>query len=116
MFTLKIEYFPGPIFFLQFLNVCFISSGPSRITAKMAFLPPKITYNITEINQPEEEATNSKDKEKELKYDFSFLPEFMDPTLDQTTIKETFDAFFTKTKRGNKIACLYIKNPKKDVK
>lgn len=103
---------------MQFFNVCFISTGPSRITAKMAFLPPKITYNITEINQPEEEASNSnsKDKEKELKYDFSFLPEFMDPTLDQTTIKETFDAFFTKTKRGNKIACLYIKNPKKDVK
>ncbi|CAO1315884.1 unnamed protein product [Diamesa tonsa] len=104
---------------LSFKQICQLfccPPCPSRITAKMAFLPPKITYTITEINQPEEEATNSKDKEKELKYDFSFLPEFMDPTLDQTTIKETFDAFYTKTKRGNKIACLYIKNPKKDVK
>lgn len=80
----------------------------------MAFLPPKITYNLNEIKQ-EAEAGESSSKPK---FEFVFMPEYIESGIgmDEKFMKEYFDSFYTKTKRGNKIACLYIRNPKKDVK
>lgn len=79
----------------------------------MAFLPPKLTYDLKEIK---EEGTTSKEKDKEKKYEFVFMPEYAENGLDEKFIKDNFDAFYTKTKRGNRIACLHIKSPKKDPK
>lgn len=94
--------------------------GPSRITQKMAFLPPKTTYELIEIKDESDEGESSKKKVNELekKFEFKFLPEFQESAIgmDDKFIKDYFDAFYTKTKRGNKIACLYIKSPKKDPK
>jgi abhydrolase domain-containing protein 17 len=88
----------------------------------MAFLPPKNTYDLVEVKNEDadEGETSSKDKEKdkEKKYDFVFMPDYIENAigLDDKFIKEYFDAFYTKTKRGNKIACLHIKSPKKNPK
>ena len=81
----------------------------------MAFLPPKITYDLKEVEEEEngESGTTSKDKaDKEKKYEFIFMPEYAENGLDEKFIKEYFDAFYTKTKRKNKIACLMIRSPK----
>jgi abhydrolase domain-containing protein 17 len=82
----------------------------------MAFLPPKlVTYNLVEIKKDEEEGAASSN---ETKFEFKFEPEYIESGIgmDEKFMKEYFDTFFAKTKRGNKIACLYIRNPKKDVK
>lgn len=104
---------PGTLFITHSL----LFLGPSKITAKMAFLPPKITYNMNEVEQTDETGEPSKDKEP--KYEFSFSQEVIDSgiSMDEAFMKEYFDVFYTKTKRGHKIACLYIRNPNpKDVK
>jgi pimeloyl-ACP methyl ester carboxylesterase len=81
----------------------------------MAFLPPKITYDLIEVKSDGEETTSSKDKVKDedKKYEFVFMPDYVENGLDEKFIKDNFDAFYTKSKRGNRIACLYIKSPKK---
>lgn len=56
-------------------------------------------------------------KEAQKKYEFAFLPDFAEASsVDEKYIKANFDAFYTKTKRGNKIACLYMRNPDKTAK
>jgi fermentation-respiration switch protein FrsA (DUF1100 family) len=92
----------------------------------MAFLPPKITYDLKEVEEDEtkveegeaeEAGATSKGKNKEKKYEFIFMPEYAAETgLDEKFIKDHFDAFYTKTKRRNRIACLHITSPKKDPK
>lgn len=83
----------------------------------MAFLPPKITYDLKEVKETEDEAGESS-RDKEKKYEFNFMPEYIESGIgmDEKFMKENFESFYTKTKRGNKIACLYIRNPKKDIK
>lgn len=90
--------------------------GPSRITAKLAFLPPKVSYTFREVEPEPGAGESSKDAQK--KYEFAFLPDFAEASsgIDEKYIKENFDAFYTKTKRGNKIACLYMRNPDKTAK
>lgn len=82
----------------------------------MAFLPPKITYDLTEVKPDEESGETSKRKEK--KFEFTFMPEYIESGIgmDEKFMKEHFETFYTKTKKGNNIACLYIRNPKKDAK
>ncbi|CRK92754.1 CLUMA_CG006323, isoform A [Clunio marinus] len=97
---------------------------PSKITAKMAFLPPKITYNLNEVKHEDEtdgatdSSSSKKNQENKKKYEFVFMPEYIESGIgmDDEFMKKHFETFYTKTKRGNKIACLYIRNPKKDVK
>lgn len=80
----------------------------------MAFLPPKVTYDLNEVKSDVEAGDSSKDKEK--KYEFTFMPEYIENGIgmDEKFMKNHFESFYTKTKRGNKIACLYISNPKKE--
>lgn len=60
----------------------------------------------------QEAAAGESSKEAQKKYEFAFLPDFVEASgVDEKFIKENFDAFYTKTKRGNKIACLYMRNP-----
>lgn len=89
----------------------------------MAFLPPKISYELREVeskNEEEIEGSSSKDKNKdkeiEKKYEFVFMPEYADNGLDEKFMKDHFEAFYTKTKKKNRIACLHIKSPRKDPK
>lgn len=57
-------------------------------------------------------------KEAQKKYEFAFLPDFAEASsgIEEKYMKANFDAFYTKTKRGNKIACLYMRNPDKTAK
>lgn len=98
-----------------FIFIVLFSTGPSRITSKMAFLPPKITYDLVEAKTEDVEGESS--KEKAVKHEFAFLPEYIESGvgMDEKFMKDYFEAFYTKTKRGNKIACLHIKNPRKEV-
>jgi abhydrolase domain-containing protein 17 len=109
-FAVEFSFFSLFIFLLKSLL------GPSRITAKMAFLPPKITYDLKEITPEVEEGETSKNID--TKYEFTFMPEYIETGIgmDEKFMKDYFESFYTKTKRGNKIACLYIKNPKKTSK
>lgn len=116
--------------FLNFPDFNFIKNilGPSQITQKMAFLPPKQTYDLIEIETERKDESSSssssnKDNKKKVdeldkKFQFIFLPEFQESAIgmDEKFIKDYFDAFYTKTKRGNNIACLHIKSPKKNPK
>lgn len=77
----------------------------------MAFLPPPITYSLTEIKSDEEIGESSQEK-KETKFEFTF-DGIEGIAMDEKFMKEYFDAFYTKTKRGKKIACLLIRSPKK---
>lgn len=75
----------------------------------MAFLPPKPTYILKEVKQEDTASESTK------KYEFTFVPECIESGLavDERFMKENFEAFYTKTKRGHKIACLHIRNPSK---
>jgi abhydrolase domain-containing protein 17 len=76
----------------------------------MAFLPPKLTYEFVKVDaEVEGEASDKKKKDDVLdsNFEFKILPEF--GVMD---IKDKVDVFYTKTKRGQKIACMYIKSPK----
>ncbi|XP_070497354.1 alpha/beta hydrolase domain-containing protein 17B-like [Chironomus tepperi] len=99
--------------FIDLFHLLCCPPCPSQITQKMAFLPPKVTYDLKEVEENGDSGTTSKDKsDKEKKYDFVFMPEYAENGLDEKFIKEYFDGFYTKTKKGNKIACLHIRSPK----
>lgn len=68
---------------------------PGRIAAKLAFLPPEPTYKLTPTDE-----TN-------LKYNLCFLDRAEWQFSDRE--KDNVEGFFTRTSRGNLIACMYIK-------
>jgi hypothetical protein len=68
---------------------------PATITAKVAFRPPEPTYTLTPVD------------EKEDKYTLNFTESAEWQFGDME--KECLDAFYTRTSRGNKIACMYVK-------
>lgn len=91
---------------------------PSRITAKMAFLPPKLTYDLTEKSssvdeEPESQQASAASKQKDAPkdYEFTYSSEYIG--VDEKYITDFFEVFYTKTKRKNNIACLHIKCSKK---
>ncbi|XP_065166454.1 alpha/beta hydrolase domain-containing protein 17B [Atheta coriaria] len=66
---------------------------PSRIAAKLAFLPPEPTYNfIAEVN-----GKYSVELTARAEWQFS----------DHD--KENVEGFYTRTQRGNKIACVFVR-------
>ncbi|XP_037079749.1 alpha/beta hydrolase domain-containing protein 17B-like [Pollicipes pollicipes] len=67
---------------------------PSRIAAKLAFLPPEATYSLM--------ADETGNKHKII------LTERAD-WLYTDKEKEAMEAFYTRTSKGNRIACMYIK-------
>uniref|UniRef100_A0A182JS86 palmitoyl-protein hydrolase n=1 Tax=Anopheles christyi TaxID=43041 RepID=A0A182JS86_9DIPT len=68
---------------------------PGRIAAKLAFLPPEPTYNLTPID------------ESKAKYLLSFNERAEWPYSERE--KENVEGFFTRTSRGNKLSCIYVK-------
>ncbi|XP_062561051.1 alpha/beta hydrolase domain-containing protein 17B [Armigeres subalbatus] len=68
---------------------------PGRIAAKLAFLPPDPTYNLTPID------------ESKAKYLLSFNDRAEWPYSERE--KENVEGFFTRTSRGNKLSCIYVR-------
>lgn len=63
---------------------------PSRIAAKLAFLPPEPTYNLI---------ANEEVKSK-------FQLQLNEPSSERD--KDTIEAYYTRTSRGNRIACIFV--------
>lgn len=93
---------------------------PSRIAAKVAFLPPESTYSLRATS----EATGSEDGAngtptatpgadgdkhalENVRYQF-LLSERADWMYTDKE-RDGLDVFFTRTSRGNRIACMYVK-------
>jgi abhydrolase domain-containing protein 17 len=89
-----------------------IPLGPSRITAKMAFLPPKLTYDLIEKTSEESQSSSDQDQKSPKSYEFAYSAEYIG--VDEKYITDYFEVFYTKTKRKNNIACLHIKCSKKN--
>lgn len=84
----------------------------------MAFLPPKLTYDLTEKSssvdeEPESQQASAASKQKDAPkdYEFTYSSEYIG--VDEKYITDFFEVFYTKTKRKNNIACLHIKCSKK---
>lgn len=67
---------------------------PSRIAAKLAFLPPEPTYTFAEDDSDHTCSLHLTER-SEWQYSHREL--------------ETIDVFYTRTRRGNTIACMYVK-------
>lgn len=68
---------------------------PSKIAAKLAFLPPEATYSLT----PNDDAKS--------KFTFSLNEKAEWPYSERD--KDTIESYYTRTSRGNKIACIFVK-------
>lgn len=66
---------------------------PSRIAAKLAFIPPEPTYEFV--------------SEDNGKYSFTVTERAEWQFSDRE--KDLIDAFYTRTTRGNKIACMFVR-------
>ncbi|XP_066152374.1 alpha/beta hydrolase domain-containing protein 17B [Euwallacea fornicatus] len=66
---------------------------PSKIAAKLAFMPPEPTYEFA--------------SEENGKYSFAVTERAEWQFSDRE--KDLIDAFYTRTTRGNKIACLFVR-------
>jgi len=83
---------------LNFSQICSLfccPPWPSRIVAKLAFLPPEPTYSF----EKEEE---NQDK---LRLNFTEQSEWQYTERE----KEKIEVFFTRTSRSNRLACMYVK-------
>ncbi|CAF1075439.1 unnamed protein product [Adineta steineri] len=91
---------------------------PSRIAAKLAFLPPEPTYSLISADSPTpvnstNDPTAAASSSKSLRYTmiFSEKAEWQHSTSDMTKL----EPYFVTTSRHNQIACVYVKctpNPK----
>ena len=70
---------------------------PSRIAAKLAFMPPKQSYNII----PDDSGLNNYSFEPHESADWQFGPQEL----------ELLKPCFARTRRGNRIACLHVRCP-----
>ena len=67
---------------------------PSRIAAKLAFLPPEATYSFED--EPDSTCSLHLTERAEWQYTYREL--------------EAIEVFRTRTRKGNNIACMYVKN------
>ena len=82
---------------LSFSEICYLFCCPplpSRIAAKLAFLPPEPTYYFDE--EPDGTQSLHLTERAEWQYTHREL--------------EGIEVFRTRTRRGNNIACMYVKN------
>lgn len=68
---------------------------PSRIAAKLAFLPPEPTYSLV----PNEELKSKFQLQLNEKAEWPY----------SERDKDTIESFYTRTSRGNRIACIFVK-------
>lgn len=82
---------------LSFSELCYLFCCPplpSRIAAKLAFLPPEPTYDFED--EPDGTCSLHLTERSEWQYTHREL--------------EAIEVFRTQTRRGNTIACMYVKN------
>ena len=82
---------------LSFSELCYLfccPPFPSRIAAKLAFLPPEPTYQISD--EAGEEHQLHLTERAEWQYTHREL--------------DTIEVFRTRTRRGNNVACMYVRN------
>ena len=124
---------------LSFRDLCYLfccPPFPNRIASKLAFLPPEVSYDIQPIPAPPPNPDPSKAAEKPdiSKEEGAKTPEIpeVDPTEAPPPIdvkhqknqlilhekadwqysekeREMFEAFYARSSRGNRVACLYVK-------
>ena len=68
---------------------------PGRIAAKLAFLPPEVTYEYQSIG----------DNDSKLKINFHERAEWQYSERE----KDNIEGFFARTSRRNRIACLFVR-------
>ncbi len=82
---------------LSFSELCYLFCCPplpSRVAAKLAFLPPDPTYDF----EDEEDGTCSLHLTERSEWQYTHRE------------LEAIEVFRTRTRRGNDIACMYVKN------
>jgi abhydrolase domain-containing protein 17 len=78
----------------------------------MAFLPPKLTYDLIEKTSDESQSSSEQDQKSSKSYEFAYSAEYIG--VDEKYITDYFEVFYAKTKMKNNIACLHIKCSKKN--
>ncbi|XP_033120696.1 alpha/beta hydrolase domain-containing protein 17B-like [Anneissia japonica] len=68
---------------------------PSRIAAKLAFLPPEPTYELVPVDASESKFSLTLSERAEWQYG--------------EKEKESIEVFSTRSKRGNKVACMFVR-------
>lgn len=68
---------------------------PSRIAAKLAFLPPEPTYSLVANEEVKSKFQMQLNEKAEWPY--------------SERDKDTIESFYTRTSRGNRIACIFVK-------
>lgn len=81
---------------------------PSRIAAKLAFLPPEPTYNYVVDEQPSS-GGGGRSSNDEGGTCSLHLTERSDWQYSQSEL-ESIDVFYVRTRRGNRVACMYVRN------
>ena len=83
---------------------------PSRITAKLAFLPPSPTYAFVEEDSPSasSSSSNSSSSSPPTSNCSLHLTEKAEWQYSPSEL-EVIDVFYTRSRRGNRIACMYVK-------
>lgn len=68
---------------------------PNRIAAKLAFLPPEPTYNLVANEEVKSKFQLQLNEKAEWPYN--------------ERDKDTIESYYTRTSRGNRIACIFVK-------
>jgi len=83
---------------LSFSEICCLfccPPFPSKIAAKLAFLPPESTYSVTEETEDPSKCRLTLTDKAEWQY--------------SEREKESIEVSYTRTSRGNKIACMFVR-------
>lgn len=86
------------LFIYSFSELCCLfccPPCPGRIAAKLAFLPPEPTYKYTATDNTKSKYNVSLTERAEWQY--------------SEREKENVEGFFTRTSRGNQLACMFVK-------
>lgn len=79
---------------------------PSRIAAKLAFLPPEPTYTFEEEVVSEQPQSKDEDESHDKqKLNLTDKAEWQYSDRE----KENLEVFYTRTARGNRVACMFVK-------
>ncbi len=80
---------------------------PSKIAAKLAFLPPEKTYEVAEVESAEAAASNDNEAGSGPKYKLTLLDKAEWQYSERE--KESIEVSFTRTSRGNRIATMFVR-------
>ena len=78
---------------------------PSKIAAKLAFLPPEPTYSLEEDENSGNNPGNNPGTGNNPKLVLNDRAEWQYSQREQ----ESLEVFYTRTSRGNRIACMFVR-------